>query len=301
MPSRRSVDEIRSLIDGPINSIPTPFLDDGEVDWEGVRNIIDAGIAAGSKVVLLTAGDSQLMMLTDDETARLTKLVVEHTAGRALTVAATRLTSTEHAVKFARYCRDLGVNVMMPTPFNYGDSGPGIAAHAAFYAEIAAIMPTMIVGAPAFGVLESLQRQPNVIAFKEDGSEAYALHALARYAERFEILTGGTLWRHMMQRTYGCHAYFCLYLTFAPWIARDFEAAVSNGRNDEAVSIIRTTDMPFFELDGQSPGGIQPIWRALMKRAGHIRSARLRRPMVTLTDEQFESLETRLRAIDLIR
>lgn len=301
MPQQRSVDEIPSLIHGPINSIPTPFLDDGEVDWQGVRNIIDAGIDAGSKVVPLTAGDSQLMMLTDDETARLTKLVVEHTAGRALTVAATRQTSAEHAVKFARYCRDLGVDVFMPTPFNHGDSEPGIASHAAFYAQVAAIMPTMIVGAPAFGVLDALAKEPNVVAFKEDGGEAYALHALARYAERFEILTGGTLWRHLTQRPYGCHAYFCLYLTFAPWIARDFEAAASSGRHEQAISIIKTIDMPFFEIDGLSPGGIQPVWRALMKRAGLIKSARLRRPMVTLADEQFESLVPRLRAIDIIR
>ena len=37
----KSPDEVRALLEGPVCSIPTPFKADGELDWDGVANIIE--------------------------------------------------------------------------------------------------------------------------------------------------------------------------------------------------------------------------------------------------------------------
>ena len=79
--TRKSPDEIRNLLKGPVTSIPTPFLSNGDIDWDGVDNIIEIGIGGGSGVILLTAGDSQYFCLSEDEIAQLTQFTIERTAG----------------------------------------------------------------------------------------------------------------------------------------------------------------------------------------------------------------------------
>ena len=53
---------------------PTPFLPSGEIDREGVANIIETGITGCSQVSLRTYGDSQFDFLSDDEVAQLHSL-----------------------------------------------------------------------------------------------------------------------------------------------------------------------------------------------------------------------------------
>ena len=68
-----TADEVKVRLEGPVNSIPTPFQEDGAVDWDGVARIIDTGIEGGSRVSLLTYGDSQMEFLADDEVELSTK------------------------------------------------------------------------------------------------------------------------------------------------------------------------------------------------------------------------------------
>ena len=49
----KAPEDIKALLDGPVNSIPTPFLADGQIDLDGFRSIIEVGISGGSAVSLL--------------------------------------------------------------------------------------------------------------------------------------------------------------------------------------------------------------------------------------------------------
>ncbi len=51
-------DEIRARLQGPVNSLPTIFTRDGELDHHGIRSAIDYTIANGGNVIMLTWGDS---------------------------------------------------------------------------------------------------------------------------------------------------------------------------------------------------------------------------------------------------
>ena len=55
-----TLDRVRAALTGPIASIRTPFSRDGSIDYDGLRRMIDFDLEAGSKVSLLTAGDSHL-------------------------------------------------------------------------------------------------------------------------------------------------------------------------------------------------------------------------------------------------
>ncbi len=78
----------KKALTGPIASVSVPFLRDGEIDYDGLRNCVEFIIEAGSGTVLLTHGDSLYSILTDEEIGHISKVVVDQTAGRAMTVVA---------------------------------------------------------------------------------------------------------------------------------------------------------------------------------------------------------------------
>ena len=50
----KSREEIRDALTCPIASVPTLFLRDGSIDFDGVRNFVDFAIAGGTKTMLIT-------------------------------------------------------------------------------------------------------------------------------------------------------------------------------------------------------------------------------------------------------
>ena len=161
MPTAKPPEEIKTLLEGPVNSIPTPFLPSGEIDREGVANIIETGITGCSQVSLRTYGDSQFDFLSDDEVAQLTRLLVDRVDGRALTVGATRRWPDAKAVQFAEYCRATGADLLMVLPSDQTQP-QGKIAH---YRKIAAVMPVMLVGYPDYEILDALLDAPNICTF----------------------------------------------------------------------------------------------------------------------------------------
>ena len=292
----KSPQEVQRLLEGPVNSIPTTFLPDGELDWEGIARAIERGIAGGSRVSLLTNGDSQFEFLSDDEIARLTEFLVERVRGRALTVAATRPWWTGKALGFARFCRSVDVDALMVLPSRQAQDPRGLVAH---YRALAEAMPVMLVGEPSYEVLDGLLDVPNICCFKEDGTEAYAIRTMQRYGGRWKFMTGGTLWRHHTQRPYGCRAFFCCYSSFAPHVAQRYMDALRTSDEAAASAVLTGVDIPFFGLDAEFAGGIQAVWRGALELNG-IASRWLRPPMTTLSEQDMERLRQRLAALGLL-
>ena len=285
---------IKDRLDGPVNSIPTPFQANGDIDWQGVRNIIDVGIAGGSDVSLLTYGDSQFDHLSDDEVAELTRCLVDQVKGRALTVAATRRWSNAKAVDFAHFCKDLGVDVLMVLPSDHALPA-GKIPH---YRAVAEVMPVMLVGWPPHDILDALIDVDNICCFKEDGPLDYAPDAMQKYNAHWKFMTGGGLWRNFTQWPWR-PAFFCFFSSFAPHVAREYWQAYQDTDVATAGRIIRETEKPFAAVSDQVGGGFQALWRATLELNG-IASRYLRPPMVSATDEEIDRLREPISALGLI-
>ena len=295
MPSVKKPDEIRNLLEGPVNSIPTTFLPNGQLDWEGIGRIIDVGIASGSKVSLLTYGDSQFEFLSDEEVAQLTRFLVDRVAGRALTVAATRRWPDDRAVQFAEYCRSWGADLLMVLPPEQAQSQGKVVQ----YRKVAQVMPLMLVGCPPYEILDELLDAPNICTFKEDGTLEYAKATMHRYGDRWKFMTGGGLWRNFAQWPCGIRAFFCYPSSFAPHIAQSYWRAFQDGDAKTAQTIITQIEEPFWGVATDVVGGGQAVWRTALELNG-IASRWLRPPMVTATDEEVEKIGAVLDAIGLI-
>ncbi len=291
------IDEIRGRIRGPVNSMYTTFTEDGDLDWPGIRQLIDNGIDAGSGVSLLTYGDSQLEFLTDAEVFELTRVLVEQTAGRALTVAATRRWNTRTMLEFAELCRDLGVDVLMMLPPEHCFSAEGKIG---WYKAAARIIPVMIVGWPDRAVLEGVLDEPRILSFKQDGTMNYAIDTLVRFPKQWAYMTGGTYKRQVVERAYGVESYFCWGSGFAPHIAREFRTAIEANDLATCARIVREIEAPLFGLMERFPEMFQDVIRAALHLNGVTRPY-LRSPRRSLTGAEIDEVAEVLRPLGLIR
>jgi len=112
-------EEIQTRLTGPCPTLRPSFNQDGSIDYDGVRNTVDFLIDNGLQNIMLTAGDTLFTALSDQEIAQLLKVVVEHTAGRALVVGADRGWGTGPSVEFAKYAREVGADVLMVRPAHW--------------------------------------------------------------------------------------------------------------------------------------------------------------------------------------
>jgi dihydrodipicolinate synthase/N-acetylneuraminate lyase len=226
---------MRARLSGPMPSLKTPFNRDGSVDYNGLRNLIDCNLAAGAKALMLTAGDSHYVALTEQEIAEVTRVTIAHNAGRALVIAADRYYNTTQAVGFAGFARDAGADLLMVMPPDWGGSCTP-ATLAEHYRAVAAVMPVMLVSnmfiarGPKFGldtlrlVLEATDR---VVAIKDDMCGEFARKMSLLVQDRWAVVSGGQKQNHLNNHPYGCDGYLSTLITFKPEIAHAYWQAVS--------------------------------------------------------------------------
>jgi 4-hydroxy-tetrahydrodipicolinate synthase len=292
----RSLQELRTLLTGPVMSVHTPFTREGAIDYDSLRGLVDRGIDAGSTTMLLTYGDSLYSLLTDDEVADVTRVVAEQTAGRAAVVAADRIWWTGKTVDFARYARGVGADLLMVLPPDWAGSctADSFVAH---YAAVAVEIPVMVVTnafsrSQAMG-LEVLRRLrddvPGVIAIKDDLVGVFARKMAILLRGHWSIISGGQKQNHFDLIHYGCDGYLSTFVTFAPHVTQAYWQAVQTEDWVEAARIIREYDIPYFDYVLGVIGGFDAALHGTFEHFGL--SQRWRRPPYhSLTDEQMEQL-----------
>ncbi|NIZ08169.1 dihydrodipicolinate synthase family protein [Pseudooceanicola sp. HF7] len=146
---------MKSPLTGILPVAPTPFLDDGSVDYDGMKNVIDCLIDQGVDAICILANYSEQYVLTDEERAELTKVSLEHCAGRVPVIVTTSHFSTQIAVARAKHAQSLGASMLMMMPPYHGvglvPAPDMIEEHFAAVSD-AIDIPIMIQDAPLSGV-----------------------------------------------------------------------------------------------------------------------------------------------------
>jgi len=99
---------------------PTPFTDDGEIDTEGMTRVLDCMIDQGVDGICILANFSEQFLLSDDERDRLTRLSLEHVAGRVPMIVTASHFATNIVVARARQAAELGADIIMLMPPYHG-------------------------------------------------------------------------------------------------------------------------------------------------------------------------------------
>lgn len=99
---------------------PTPFHDDGSLDPEGMKRVLDCLIDQGADGICILANFSEQFLLSDEERAVLTRLCVEHIGGRVPVIVTISHYATQIAVERAQFAKDLGADIVMMMPPYHG-------------------------------------------------------------------------------------------------------------------------------------------------------------------------------------
>jgi len=255
--------EAKEALTGPFPSISTPFKQDGEIDYKALEKMLDFLVSAGSKTIMLTAGDSHYICMSEKEIADITKAVTEYVAGRAMVIVADRCYNTKEAVEFAQYARDVKADMLMVMPPDWAQSSTPetLAEH---YKAIAVYMPVMIVTnifiqrGMDFGLRTielSLDKSDNIVAIKDDFCGEFARKMSFLAYDRCAIVAGGQKQNHMNNHPCGCDGYLSTFMKFKPEIAWRYWKAIEKNDLKEASSVIKQYDMPFFDFISSFPGG----------------------------------------------
>ena len=133
---------------------PTPFNADGTLDLEGMKRVLDCLIDQGADGICILANFSEQFLLSDQEREVLTRLSIEHIAGRVPVIVTISHYATLIAVERAKFCKDLGADIVMMMPPYHGALLKGTSQQS--YDQFKAVgevgIPIMVQDAPLSGV-----------------------------------------------------------------------------------------------------------------------------------------------------
>lgn len=279
---------------GPLRGVftipSTPFDESGQLDDAGLRRMVDFCVACGAHGIVAPVNASEFTRLSDEERLRVTRLVVEQTAGCVPVVIGTAGVCTEHAVMFSRYAQQVGANavIAMPPYVNKVDEDGALTYYRGISEAIS--LPIFVQNnTPPIGTdlsVKSLGRLVREIERVEYVKEETfpATHKLTQLRElagaRLKGVFGGAGGRYLLLEhprgsagnMPGCHV--------TDVIVRLWDA-LEAGRRDEAKRIYGLL-APLYAIEAQYPG---IIYKQVLRRRGVIRCARVRNAPTRPLDE----------------
>ncbi|OIQ31824.1 MAG: dihydrodipicolinate synthase family protein [Alphaproteobacteria bacterium MedPE-SWcel] len=299
---------MKQPLTGILPVAPTPFLDDGSLDPEGMARVLDCMIDQGVDAICILANYSEQFVLSDAERATLTRLSLEHVAGRVPVIVTISHFSTEIVVARAREAEAMGAAMLMMMPPYHGvglvPPEPAIFEHFAAASEAVSI-PIMVQDAPLSGVtltvpfLARMAREiENVSYFKME--TPFAADKLAALIEAggdhvtgpFDGEEAVTL---LADLDAGCTG--TMTSALQPELIRPIVVDYRAGRINAALAQWRTC-LPLINHENRQCG--LRAAKVVMKEGGVIRSDRVRHPLQPMSDRSRARLLQLAAELDVI-
>jgi len=133
---------------------PTPFHDDGSLDLDGMKRVLDCLIDQGADGICILANFSEQFLISDVERETLTRLSLDHVAGRVPMIVTISHYATQIAVERAKLAKACGADIVMMMPPYHGATlkGSPKQTYEQFQAVGSIGIPIMIQDAPMSGV-----------------------------------------------------------------------------------------------------------------------------------------------------
>jgi 4-hydroxy-tetrahydrodipicolinate synthase len=133
---------------------PTPFNDDGTLDLDGMKRVLDCLIDQGADGICILANFSEQFLIADEERETLARLCIEHIAGRVPVIVTISHFATQIAVERAKGAKALGADILMMMPPYHGALLKGNADQTfEQFRKVGEVgLPIMVQDAPLSGV-----------------------------------------------------------------------------------------------------------------------------------------------------
>lgn len=139
---------LTTRLEGVCPILPTPYLEDGSIDCESIRNEVNFMIEAGVTGIALFGNASEAFALTKKEKQLIADTVVDENRGRVPLVYGSGSTGTEPAIENSLWAQENGADILMiMPPYMIKPNEKGIYDYYAAIAQAVSI-PIMIQDAP---------------------------------------------------------------------------------------------------------------------------------------------------------
>ena len=185
-------------LQGSLVAIVTPMQEDGTLDLEAFRGLIDWHIKEGTDGIVVVGTTGESPTVDFDEHRLLIKTAVDHTAKRVPVVAGTGANSTSEAIELAAYAREAGADFgLTVVPYYNRPTQEGLYRHFKAIAE-AVDLPHVLYNVPGRTVADlqndtllRLAQIPNIVGIKDATANLERGSDLIRRKPRdFRVLSG---------------------------------------------------------------------------------------------------------------
>ncbi len=286
---------------GSIVALITPMHDDGRVDDDALRRLVDFHVAEGSSAIVAVGTTGESATLDHAEHCAVIRRVVELAAGRIPVIAGTGANSTTEAIALTQCARQAGADAaLLVTPYYNKPTQEGLYLHHKAVAE-AVDIPQILYNVPGRTACDMLPattarlaRLPNIVGIKDATGELGRLSQLKESCgDGFDLFSGddATACEFILG---GGHGVISVTANVAPRLMQEMCAAALAGERERALAVNERLDALHHDLFvqsnpipvkwavaemGLSPKGIrlpltwltedaQPRVRAAMTRAG---------------------------------
>jgi 4-hydroxy-tetrahydrodipicolinate synthase len=163
-----------ATLQGSLVAIVTPMQEDGALDLDAFRRLIDWHIKEGTDGIVAVGTTGESPTVDWDEHNLVIKTAVEHVAGRVPVIAGTGANATSEAIELSAYAKEAGADYSLSVvPYYNKPTQEGLYRHFKAIAE-AVELPMIVYNVPGRTVADiqndtvlRLAQVPNIVGIKD--------------------------------------------------------------------------------------------------------------------------------------
>lgn len=179
-------------------AIATPFNEDGTVDFDSFRNLINWQIDEGIDAIVACGTSGEASTLDDDEHVETIKFCVDVVDGRVPVIGGAGSNDTRHGINLAKRIEAVGVDaLLLVTPYYNKCSQQGLIEHYTATADAVSIPCILYSVQSRTGVniapstVAELAKHPNIVGIKEASGNISQVAEICRIVpDDFAVYSG---------------------------------------------------------------------------------------------------------------
>jgi 4-hydroxy-tetrahydrodipicolinate synthase len=290
-------------ITGSIVALVTPMQDDGSVDYQALRKLIDWHIAEGTDCIGVVGTTGESPTVNVEEHCEIIRVSVEQSAGRVPIMAGCGANSTAEAIELARFAKKVGADCQLQVvPYYNKPTQEGQYLHFKAIAETVDL-PVVLYNVPGRSVADlahdtvlRLAQVPGIVGIKEATGNIERAQWLIKEAPKGFAIYSGDDPTAVALMLCGGHGNVSVTANVAPRLMHELCVAAIAGDVKRAMEI-QFQLLPLHKTLFVESNPIPVKWAvARMGLCGHA----VRLPLTQLTPANQPALERVMHATGLI-
>ena len=290
------------MFTGSLVAIVTPMFEDGRLDLDALKKLIDFHVDAGTDGIVIVGTTGESPTVNVDEHCLLIKTTVEYVAKRVPVIAGTGANSTAEAIELTAKAKSLGADAcLLVAPYYNKPSQEGLYQHFKAVAE-AVTIPQILYNVPgrtgcdlSNDTVLRLAQVPNIVGIKDaTGGIERGTDLLLRVPADFAVYSGDDA-TSLALMLLGGKGVISVTANVAPQLMHDMCVHALNGD----IAAAKAANAKLFALHQKLFVEANPIpvkW--VLQQMGLIATG-IRLPLVNLSSQYHEVLRSAMKQAEI--